>query len=161
MARVIVLAAALVAATGLASAATGGEGGVFRVAGVPDAIDPAITLDGGDALAATCVRLMTNPDTPLPARLVPEAAAAFPTVSRHGKTYTFTIRKGIRFNTGDEVTAQSFAHAIERVLAPATKSPWVQEMQDVAGANAVIKGKAKTTSGVVVRGDKLTVRLTR
>src|SRR5439155_2016338 len=113
----VLRAGALVAlATGLGAAtATGGstrEGGVFRVAGVPDSIDPAITIDAGDVLSATCVTLMGGADQPLPegARLVPEAATGYPAVSRDGKSYTFTIRHGIRFNTGEAVTAQSFAH---------------------------------------------------
>ena len=57
-------------------------GGIFRVAGVPDAIDPAITLDASDALAATCTRLMRNPDRPPPegTRTFPDAAARYPGV---------------------------------------------------------------------------------
>ncbi len=165
VARYLVFGAALAAAASLAAVAAGGperEGGVFRVAGVPDSIDPAITLDAGDVLDATCTRLMRNPDKPPPegTRLVPEAAAAYPDVSRDGKTYTFRVRTGIRFSTGTEVTAQSFAHAIERVLAPATRSPWVQSVQDIVGADAVLKGKAKTAAGVAVHGNRLVVRLT-
>src|SRR5439155_8162408 len=134
-------------ATSLAAAMPSGGlsrgGGVFRIAGIPDSIDPAITIDAGDVLTATCARLMANLDKPAPegTRLVPEAATGYPAVSRDGQTYTFTIRQGIRFNTGEAVTAQSFAHAIERVLDPATKSPWLQYVQDILGADAVIKGK--------------------
>jgi peptide/nickel transport system substrate-binding protein len=138
------------------------DGGVFRIAGVPDAIDPAISLEAGDVLGATCAKLMNSPDKPPPegTRVVPEAAAEYPAVSQDGKTYTFTIRSGFRFNTGERVTAASFAHAIERILDPSTKSPWVQYVQDIVGAEAVMKGKATTVSGVVVRGNKLIVRLT-
>ena len=150
MAKLLLAGAALAVATGVAAAAaTSGlarEGGVFRVAGAPDAIDPAITLDAGDVLTATCARVMANPDKPPPdgTRLVPEAAARYPSVSRDGEA----------------VTARSFAHAIERVLDPATKSPWLQYVQDIVGADAVTKGEAKTASGVVARGDKLILRLT-
>jgi ABC-type transport system substrate-binding protein len=164
--RLLALGAAVALATSLAAAATGGsarDGGVFRVAGAPDSIDPALTLDGSDALNATCVRLMANPDKPPPAgtKIVPEAAAAYPAVSRDGRTYTFTIRKGFRFNTGEAVTPESFAHEIDRVLAPETKSPWVQYVQDIVGAAAVMNGRATSASGVVVHGNKLIIRLTR
>lgn len=140
----------------------GRQGGVFRVAGVPDAIDPAITIDAGDALAATCVKLMNYPDQPVPrgTRVVPEVAAGYPEVSRDGRTYTFTIRSGLRFSTGAQVTARSFADAIGRMLSPVTKSPWVQYVQDIAGGSAVMSGKAATASGVHVQGNKLIVRLT-
>jgi ABC-type transport system substrate-binding protein len=145
-----------------ASGRPGREGGVFRVAGVPDAIDPAITVDGGDALSTSCVLLMHYPDKPLPdgTRLVPEVASGYPNVSRDGRTYTFTIRKGFRFSTGEKVTAASFAHEINRVLNPATNSPWLQYVQDIVGANAVMKGKSTEASGVQVRGNKLVIRLT-
>jgi len=162
---VLVLGAAVAAAAVLGSAAAGRPvraGGVFRVAGAPDAIDPAITLDASDALAATCTRLMRNPDRPPPegSRTFPDGAAGYPAVSDDGRTYTFRIRTGIRFASGEPVTARNFAHAIERVLAPATNSPWAQYMQDIVGANAVLKGKATTPSGVTARGDTLVVRLT-
>ena len=167
MRRALWFACAIVASgTTLAAAMpTGGsvrQGGVFRVAGAPDSIDPAVTIDAGDVLTATCARLMANPDKPAPegTRLVPEAATGYPVVSPDGKTFTFTIRHGIRFNTGEAVTAQSFAHGIARVLDPATKSPWLQYVQDIVGAGDVRKGKSTTVLGVVVRGDKLIIRLT-
>lgn len=105
---------------------------------------------------------MNYPDKPLPegTHLIPEAARSYPSVSRDGKMYTFTIRDGFRFSTGEKVTAESFAHAIDRLLNPATKSPWVQYVQDIVGAQAVLKGKATHAAGVVVRGNKLLVRLT-
>ena len=46
----------------------------------------------------------------------PEAATAYPNISRDRRTYTFTIRKGLFFNTGERVTARSFARAFERFL---------------------------------------------
>src|SRR6266487_4858280 len=122
--RTAMLAAVLVLAAGVLAGATPGssglKGGVFRVAGVPDAIDPAITLDAGDALGASCAMLMSNPDksSPQGTRVVPEVAAGYPDVSRDGMTYTFTVRNGFRFNTGENVTAQSFAHAIDRIMSP-------------------------------------------
>jgi len=164
--RTAALVAALLLAAGVFAGATPGssgrEGGVFCIAGVPDSIDPAITLDAGDALAASCATLMSYPDKPPPrgTRLMPEVAKAYPSVSRDGKTYTFTVRSGFRFNTGEKVTAQSFAHAIDRIMSPAAKSPWVQYVQDIAGAQAVMDGKATEPTGVKVRGTKLIVRLT-
>src|SRR5438093_13561766 len=100
--RTAMLAAVLVLGAGVLAGATPGssgrEGGVFRIAGVPDSIDPAITLDAGDALAASCATLMSYPDRPPPrgTRLMPEVAKAYPSVSRDGKTYTFTVRSGFR-----------------------------------------------------------------
>src|SRR3954465_8930202 len=157
MKRRIVIGIVLAAWMGFGGVEAGGSpgsGGVFRVAGVPEAIDPAITLDAFDALSTTCATLMRYPDRAPPegTRTVPDAAVGSPTVSRDGRTYPFRIRRGIRFATGEPVTARSFAHAIERVLAPVARSPWTQYVQDIVGAEAVMKGKATSPSGVSARG---------
>ena len=51
-------------------------------------------------------------------QLYPEGAAAFPTVSKDGKTYTFTIRSGMKFSDGTPLTAAAFQRAFERILSP-------------------------------------------
>jgi ABC-type transport system substrate-binding protein len=138
------------------------EGGTFNIAGVPDTIDPAITIFDATG-GATCAQLMNLPDKPPPlgTRVVPEVAARYPKVSNGGKTYTFTVRNGFRFSTGEKVTAASFARAINRVLNPVMKSPSVQSMIDIVGAQAVLDGKATEASGVKAQGNTLTVRLKR
>ena len=66
-------------------------------------LDPQLDYEfyGWTLLFATCVNLMSYPDKGGAAggRLA-EVARGFPTVSKNGKTYTFRIRKGFRFNTG-------------------------------------------------------------
>jgi peptide/nickel transport system substrate-binding protein len=64
---------------------------------------------------ATALKLVNWPDRPDPAgtRLVLEAASSV-AFSNRGKTYTFVIRKGLRFSDGSPVTARSFAYAIDR-----------------------------------------------
>ena len=67
---------------------------------------------------ATCARLLNYPDQEGDAgrTLVPDVAKALPEVSDGGRTYTFAIRKGFRFSppSNEEVTAESFRHAVER-----------------------------------------------
>jgi ABC-type oligopeptide transport system substrate-binding subunit len=107
--------------------------------------------------------LLNYPDKPAPVgnRLTPEAAAAFPTVSRDGKTYTFTVKSGLKFSDGSAVTAASFKRALERAADPNQGSPAIAFMHTVVGADARNEGKAKSVSGVAARGQKLTVRLTK
>jgi ABC-type transport system substrate-binding protein len=139
------------------------NGGIFRISepGI-DYIDPALEVNAGAFLTATCANLMRYADEPLPGglRLVPEVAAGYPRVSRDGKTFTFTIRKGFRFSTGAPVTAASFAHEINRVLNPAMNSGWTQYVQDIVGAEDVLQGKATSARGIRAVGNKLVIRLT-
>ncbi len=110
----------------------------------------------------TCVMLFNYPDKSGSegTRLQPEAAAGLPVVSKDGKTYTFTIRPGFKFNTGQPVTAANFAAAINRDANPKMQSPVVPFVTDIVGLNAVVDGKAKTVSGVIAKGNKLTIKLT-
>ena len=178
MATAGVLLAALFAAAGCGggssdtksepTTSTSTTGGTLRV-NVSDtdvqSIDPAIDYESiGWALEyATCLKLVNYPDQGGRAgtELVPEAATALPAISDGGKTYRFTIRPGFRFNTGEKVTAATFAHVINRDLAPALQSPAQSFLTDVVGAEAVTSGKAKTASGVTVSGNTLTVELTK
>ena len=150
-------------ATGSAAGSEGRSGGIFRVVTTQiDTIDPATSIYAWSELNATCAHLMTYADKRGPDgyRLVPEVAAAWPKVSRDGKTYTFTIRRGFRFNTGEPVTAASFAHELDRVLSPSLQSFWSVYLQDVVGAQDVLDGKASHASGVIARGNTLVVHLT-
>jgi YVTN family beta-propeller protein len=131
----------------------------------PDYLDPALTfsLDGWQILNATCVKLLNYPDKPPPAggQLEPEAARSLPTLSDGGRTYTFRIRRGYRFSppSHERVTAQTFKSAIERSLSPKMKGAARNFLADVVGAQAYIAGKVAHVSGVIARGDALTIHL--
>jgi ABC-type oligopeptide transport system substrate-binding subunit len=166
------IGAVLAAVAGFASTAssavraTSGNGGVLRanLANDVDFVDPALAYYSvsWEIEYATELKLLNYADAeaPVGSRLVPDAAASFPAVSRDGKTYTFTLRKGLRLSDGSKVTAASFAAAINRDLNPKMASPAVQFLSDVVGANAVVAGKAAKASGVVASGLNLTIHLT-
>jgi ABC-type transport system substrate-binding protein len=84
-----------------------------------DYIDPGLAYGtlSWQILDAVCVKLLYYPDKPDPAgsKLVPDGAVGFPAVSKDGKTYTFTIKSGIKSNTGETLTAANYAAAINRV----------------------------------------------
>jgi len=79
--------------------------------------------------------------------LQPDMAAALPTVSKDGLTYTFHLRKGIVFSNGDPITAGDFVYSWERVLAPKTASPDTYLWTGVKGAAEFEAGKAQHVSG--------------
>jgi peptide/nickel transport system substrate-binding protein len=136
------------------------KGGTFRIATASlDAIDPATAYGAGSYLSATCAQLVRGADAS--ARIVPEVAAAFPRISPDGRTYTFTLRKGYRFNTGGRVTAASFAHELNRVLNPNLASPYSGYFTDIVGAQDVLDGHASKASGIQAHGYRLVFHLTR
>ncbi len=169
-----VLGAAMLIAAQLASAEGGvgfRQGGTFRYGSVGASvqIDPQIAYVSTAWWLeyATAAKVFNHPDRPGVAgtRLIPEAASRY-TVSRDGKTWTFFIRKSFRFSDGLPVTAASFKHAIDRVANHDLASPGAPFITDVNGANIVgakevNDGRTQHVRGVVVRGNRLIVHLTR
>ncbi|HXH89550.1 MAG TPA: ABC transporter substrate-binding protein [Gaiellaceae bacterium] len=127
--------------------------------------DPALAYDslGWQMLFAVNMTLMNYPDKPGAegSRLIPEAAAGFPRVSRDGKTYTFTIRRGIKFSDGSAVTAAAFKRAFERAADPKQASPAIAFMHTIVGADRRNAGSAGSISGVTAKGQTFTVKLTQ
>jgi peptide/nickel transport system substrate-binding protein len=128
-----------------------------------DYIDPALddVSTGWQLEYLTCSKLVNYPDAAGTAgnQLVPDAAVALPSVSANGRTYTFKIRRGITFSTGEKVTAATFKHVLERDLSPAMLSPSQPFLNDIVGAQAMIDGDASTLSGVVAKRLKLQITL--
>jgi peptide/nickel transport system substrate-binding protein len=155
------------AVTPLSPAAAPPTRGTLRVA-LPatyiDSIDGALAYFAGDPafLNIVCASLMRLPDKPLPAgfRVVPELAAGFPRISDGRRTYVFTIRKGLRFNTGAPVTAADVAFTINRILNPKLQSPTSGAFSSVVGAQDVLAGRARQASGIRASGRTLTIKLT-
>lgn len=167
--------ALLVAATtvGAASSATARalRGGTLRVdqtGEVFDTLDPQLAYVSNDwqVLYSTQLLLVNYPNTSgrVGAQLFPEAAKAFPTISKGGKRYTFHLRSGQRFSDGSKVTAAAYERAFERVLSPKMFAQYglyegLNTM--VVGAQKFAAGKATHISGVKARGLTLTIHLTK
>jgi peptide/nickel transport system substrate-binding protein len=171
----LVTGASLLVASSFASAAgTSGalkKGGIWKIGttGASTQIDPQIAYvtTAWWLEYATAAKLYNYPDKSGPAgsKLVPEVASKF-TVSNGGKRYTFTIRKGFKFSDGKPVTANSFKYAINRVANHDLASPGAQFITDptgtnIVGAKDVNDGKGTNVSGVKVKGNKLTISLTK
>src|ERR1043166_3987008 len=106
--------------------------------------------------SATALKLYNYPDKakPLGGKITPEGAAGFPVVSKDGKTYTITVKSGYKFSDGTPVTAKNYAFAINRSLNPVMQSPAAVFITGIVGAQDVLDNKAKTASGVQVKGNK-------
>jgi peptide/nickel transport system substrate-binding protein len=69
-------------------------------------------------------------------RLLNEGARNY-TVSRDGRTYTFHLRKGMKFSNGTPITAANYKHTFMRVLNPNVGSPLASFLTDPVSVNIV------------------------
>jgi peptide/nickel transport system substrate-binding protein len=161
----VMLASAAVAATLTPRASGGGTLRLNFSASDFAYLDPALAYDGPSwqLLFATGATLVGFPNAsgPRGTQLAPDAAQALPRISRDGRTYTFTLRKGLRFSDGSAVTPAAFVRAFERAANPKQQSPANQYVGDLAGVDAYIAGKADRIAGLAVKGSTLVVRLAR
>jgi ABC-type transport system substrate-binding protein len=91
-------------------------------------------------------------------RTYPDLAEALPRVSPDGRTYTITLRKGVKFHHGREVDAEDVKFSFERTLTPATKSWGQRFLAGIDGAKEMLDGKATELRGLRVV-DRHTVQL--
>ena len=86
-------------------------------------------------------------------KLVPRLAEKWE-VKDGGKTYVFTLRKGVRFHNGRELKADDFKWTFERNLNPGLKSPVaVNYLDAIVGVKEFVAGSAKEVSGIKVIDD--------
>ena len=167
----LLVAATTVGAASSASQRTGkagvNKGGTLRVNENNsdfDFVDPqlAYRTDDWSMLFTTAMQLVSFPEKSGAAgsQLYPQAATAFPTVSKDGKTYTFTIRSGLKFSDGTPVTAAAYQRAWERILSPKMGSPLGVNLNlenTIVGGTAFLAGKTQHISGITREGPEADV----
>ncbi len=148
------------------------RGGTLRVvdAGDTGPLDPALASTG---LAATLARayartlyswdLRTRSERQ--AEPVPDLAAAPAIRPADGRTWTFTIRSGVRYGppVNRAVTAADFVTAVERLYGKGASGagPGRFFADQIAGARDYGAGRARTISGLAASGSTLRVTLER
>ena len=123
----------------------------LRLSSNPTTLDPALITDViGGGIAAKIfnglVRFNENLD------VVPDLARSW-RLAPDQLTYTFHLRRDIRFSNNRKVTAEDVRYSFERVLTPGTKAPLTWVLDKIEGAGAFLAGKATRISGIRVEND--------
>ena len=152
-AALTVLGVAVIAVALSSCGGSGGkEGGTLTgsYAFFPEYLDPALSYEqeGWLAMYDTYLPLLTyrHANGVEGSEVVPALAESLPKVTDGGKTYTLTLRKGLRYSDGTPVKASDFASTVERVFK--LNSPGSSFYEDIAGAEEFAKTKSGGISGI-------------
>ena len=144
-----------------------------RVGGEPDTIDPqkesfvdeiGVTMRVFEALMTADVKT---------GKVIPAAAKDQPKISADGKTYTYTLRDGLKYSDGKAITANDFKYGWQRLCDPATAGEYAFTGYIVAGCEAwnsldpkkddpakLASAKTDFLSNITVSGNDITFKLT-
>jgi peptide/nickel transport system substrate-binding protein len=148
------------------AAATGKTFPNFRIAydTGTDYLDPGLsyTVEGWGVMWNVYLPLIgyKHVNGPDGATIVPYLAESLPTISSDGKTYTLTLRKGLKYSNGTPVKASDFKATIERDFL--IDSPGVGFFGNIVGANQFGKTKKGSITGITTDDatGKITIQLT-
>jgi ABC-type transport system substrate-binding protein len=84
-------------------------------------------------------------------KVVPDLAERW-TVEEEGRAYRFTLRQGVRFHDGEELTADDVKRSVERGLHPTTPNPNSSYYETLLGYADFTSKKTEHLAGVEVTG---------
>ena len=119
------------ATSGSASSAAGSSTGSVSTAGFtvqygsnPETLDPALNsaVDGGNTIITVFETLLIINENN---EAVPGQAESW-TTSEDGLTWTFTMRDGLKWSDGTDLTAKDFEYSFKRMADPDTAAPYAE-----------------------------------
>jgi len=136
---------------GTTTTPNGGESRLTLSTTEPFTLDPAKV---GDAGAATFITQVFNGLVKISHEgVLPDITESW-AISPDGKTYTFKLRRDVKFHDGKQVTAADFKYSFERALSPVTGSTTARTyLGDILGAEEMLSGKASSLAGVRIIDD--------
>ena len=112
----------------------------------PPTLDPALTVDVyGRAVVTQLFDGLVQFDAhlnPIP------ALAEFWEASQDRRTWTFSLRRGVTFHHGREVTADDFIYSFTRLLKAAKLGPMTDLLHRIQGAGDFMRGPADRVQGL-------------
>ena len=112
-------------AAGSAEATESGETGfTVQLGPNPETLDPALnaSIDGGNTLLTIEEPLLIIDENN---EVQPGQAESY-TVSEDGLTWTFTLRDGLKWSDGSDLTAADFEYSFKRIASPDTAAPYAE-----------------------------------
>ena len=90
----------------------------------PETLDPALnsTLDGGNMIITAFEGLLITDENQ---NVIPGQAESYE-VSEDGLTWTFTMRDGLKWSDGTDLTAKDFEYSMKRLVDPNTAAPYAE-----------------------------------
>jgi peptide/nickel transport system substrate-binding protein/oligopeptide transport system substrate-binding protein len=156
--RLIAALAAALAAAGVPAAAPDARGYlIYRMPDDPPTLDPIRASEENSAVYVVNLFDGLVEFAPGGVEIVPAVAESW-TVSPDGLTYTFRLRKGVKFHGGREVAAADVVYSLKRVLDPGSQSNFRPFLELVRGAAAYAAGKSSDLPGLAAP-DPATVRI--
>jgi len=114
----------------------------------PTSLDPAMIVDvSGGSVAAKLFSGLVRFDEQM--NVAPDVASDWE-ISDDGLTYTFLLRRDVRFHNGRRLTAHDVKYSFERVLSPESGSRRKWLFEPILGANDLIEGRAERCAGITV-----------
>jgi oligopeptide transport system substrate-binding protein len=123
-------------------------GGIFRrmLGDNPSTLDPAFLTDiFGRAVVTQLFDGLIQFDAHL--KPIP-ALAEFWDASRDGRTWTFYLRRGVKFHHGRELTANDVVYSFTRLLRVNSPGPVADLVKRIQGAEDFIQGKTQHVGGL-------------
>jgi len=145
------------------SSSTGGKAGkqlVVQIGPNPETIDPALnsSVDGANIIlfAFDCL-LNIDKDN----KVIPGAAEKYE-VSEDGLTWTFHLRKGLKWSDGSDLTAEDFVYSWKRMVDPETAAPYAETVLGmVKGYDQAVAGNPDSLAVSAPDATTLVVELAR
>lgn len=163
----LVLAVLTMVAIGLSSCGDSEdkEGGTLKVsfAAYPE-LDPQIsyTAEGWSTIYNVYIPLLTyaHAEGAEGSEVIPGLAEDLPETSNGGKTYSLTLRQGLKYSDGTPVKASDFKSSVERLFE--VESGAVPFYTDIVGAEDFLEEKADEVSGIETddASGEITIELT-
>ena len=132
------------------SAASNGGSVTVDTASTPNSLDPqeGYTTSAGEADWIVYTPLLTyaHKSGLAGTAIIPGLATSLPQISADGRTYTLTLRQGLKYSNGAPVVATDFKFAVERAL----RLNWGASsfLLPIVGASAYQGGKASSVTGI-------------